>query len=211
MAFNEYNFSVDWFSNNIPTWTQLLDQVLPTKILEIGSFEGRSTCFLIDYLSKSSEIEIHCVDTWEGGIEHKEGGVAPQVMSDVECRFHHNVDISVANSMNKVKLEIHKGYSDEKLSILVAQGFKNHFDLVYIDGSHQAPDVLIDAVLSFKLLKVGGLIFFDDYLWEEANPNGVDILRCPKPAIDAFTNIFMRKLKIIRAPLNQIYCQKISD
>lgn len=206
-----YEYSVDWFSNNIPTWSQLLDQTRPTKVLEIGSFEGRSTCFLIDYLAKNSDIEIHCIDTWEGGIEHKEGGVAPQIMSDVETRFHHNVNIAIKNSPNKIKLELHKGFSDIKLSNLISSGFINYFDLVYIDGSHQAPDVLIDAVLSFKLVKVGGLMFFDDYLWEEALPGGTDLLRCPKPAIDAFTNIFMRKVKVIRAPLNQLYAQKVSD
>ena len=39
----------------------------------------------------------------------------------------------------------------------------NNFDLIYIDASHYAPDVLSDAVLAFKLLKPGGILIFDDY------------------------------------------------
>ncbi len=206
-----YKFSVDWFSGNIPVWTPLLDQLKPRKILEIGSFEGKSACFLIDYLSKDSDIELHCVDTWEGGIEHKQGGTVQQEMSEVEERFRHNIKVAIGSSNKKVSLQIHKGFSDVKLANLISEGFASHFDLVYIDGSHQAPDVLIDAVLSFKLLRVGGLVIFDDYLWEEALPGGTDLLRCPKPAVDAFTNIFMRKVKIIRAPLYQLYAQKVSE
>ena len=32
------------------------------------------------------------------------------------------------------------------------------YDFIYIDGSHDAADVLLDAALSFKLVKSGGLI-----------------------------------------------------
>lgn len=207
----QYQFSVDWFSGNIPVWTQLLDQIKPTKILEIGSFEGKSAVFLIDYLAKNSDIELHCIDTWEGGIEHKEGGGVQQNMSEVEARFCHNIKIAQENAPKVVSLQIHKGYSDIKLANLISQGFSNYFDVIYIDGSHQAPDVFTDAVLSFKLLRVGGMVIFDDYLWEEYFSNGTDLLRCPKLAVDSFTNIFMRKIKIIRAPLYQLYAQKILD
>lgn len=206
-----FDYTVNWFSKNIPTWTNLLGETKPQRILEIGSFEGRSTCFLIDYLANNSDIEIHCIDTWEGGIEHHEDGMSPQIMSEVERRFHHNVKVAIKKAQCNVKLELHKGFSDVKLANMISMGFQNYFDLVYVDGSHQAPDVLIDAVLSFKLTKIGGLIFFDDYLWEEKLRGGTDILRCPKPAIDAFTNIFIRKVKVIRAPLYQLYVKKIAD
>lgn len=67
-------------------------------------------------------------------------------------------------------------------------GKKNYFDFIYVDGSHRAPDVLCDAVLGFKLPKVGGFMAFDDYLQAERAwlPYGTDPLRCPKPAIDAY-------------------------
>lgn len=37
------------------------------------------------------------------------------------------------------------------------------FDLIYVDGGHSAADVLADAILSFSLLRVGGILVFDDY------------------------------------------------
>jgi hypothetical protein len=52
---------------------------------------------------------------------------------------------------------------------------------------------------------------FDDYLWQEPLASGVDPLRCPKPAIDAFANLYCRKIKIMSAPLRQMYMQKVSQ
>ena len=57
----------------------------------------------------------------------------------------------------------------------------------------------------------GGIIGFDDYLWQEPLPYGTDLLRCPKLAIDAFTNIYARKTRIMLAPLYWLYVQKLTD
>lgn len=45
------------------------------------------------------------------------------------------------------------------------EGGENKFDFIYVDGLHLSQDVLYDALLSFDLLKVGGILIFDDYLW----------------------------------------------
>ena len=44
-----------------------------------------------------------------------------------------------------------------------------------------ASDVLSDAILSFELLKINGIIGFDDYLWKLPNSN--NLLTNPKIAI----------------------------
>ncbi|HEX2816824.1 MAG TPA: class I SAM-dependent methyltransferase, partial [Phenylobacterium sp.] len=83
-------------------------------------------------------------------------------------------------------------------------------ELIYIDGSHQAPDVLTDAVLAFQLLRVGGILIFDDYLWSHEGPGQQDFYNMPKPAVDAFVNIFQRRMTVIGAPLRQLYVRKIA-
>lgn len=209
---NNYQFTNAWFAGAAKAnWDLLIPQINPTKLLEIGSYEGASACYLIDTLATKNNIEIHCIDTWSGGIEHQEGGTAQTDMGAVETRFRSNVDIAIANKPHRVTLEIHKGFSSIELAKLISEGKSNYFDLIYIDGSHQAPDVLMDAVLSFKLLRVGGIMIFDDYLWAEHTVTTRNILECPKPAIDSFMNIFFRKMSIISAPLYQIYAQKVSD
>ncbi|NJD23882.1 MAG: class I SAM-dependent methyltransferase [Betaproteobacteria bacterium] len=209
---SSYVFTNNWFEAAAKgVWDSLIPQINPTRILEIGSYEGASTCYLIEKLAASKKIELHCVDTWAGGVEHKEGGMAEANMSAVEKRFHHNIKIAGRRVNNAANLVIHKNFSDIALSKLIAEGKQGYFDFIYIDGSHQAPDVLCDAILGFRLLNVNGVMVFDDYLWQETLPYGTDPIRCPKPAIDAFTNIYCRKVGIISAPLYQLYVQKISD
>lgn len=203
-------FSSDWFSKVEPIWDRILDDLQPSRVLEIGSFEGMSACYLIQNIAFKRPLEIHCVDTWEGGIEHQPDGAAPVKMGIVESRFHENTSKCVESAAHPVDLRVHKLLSHHALARMLASGSDESFDFIYIDGSHQAPDVLADAVLSFKLLRVGGILAFDDYLWEEPLPGGTDPLRCPKPAVDAFVNIHIRKLKLLNAPLGQLYVRKIS-
>ncbi len=203
-----YHFTNTWFELVKPVWESLIPKVAPSKILEVGSYEGASACYLIETLAQHKPIELHCVDTWEGGVEHK---AIQTDMSTVEGRFQANTRRAMDKVRNPVDLVIHKGYSDAQLAKLLASGKQGYFDYVYIDGSHQAPDVLCDAVLGFRLLKVGGILAFDDYIWAENLPYGVDPVRCPKMAVDAFTNIYCRKVRLLQAPLYQVYMQKVAD
>jgi len=204
---DNFEFTNNWFETvPRPVWDQLIPQINPTRILEIGSYEGASTCYLISKLASQKEIEIHCIDTWGGGVEHKEVN-----MDLVEARFHHNTQHATKTAKHSVKLNIHKGFSDYVLCKLLTEKKKNYFDFIYVDGSHQAPDVLCDALIGFRLLRNQGVIVFDDYLWRESLPNDVDPIRCPKIAVDAFTNIYCRKIRILSAQLYQLYVQKISD
>lgn len=64
---------------------------------------------------------------------------------------------------------------------------------VYVDGSHLARHVLEDAVLSFPLLKPGGVLGFDDYLWGA----GCEPRQTPRPAVDAFEAIYGPRLQLL--------------
>lgn len=191
-----------------PIWDDLFGKVSPRRILEVGSFEGASVCYLIEKLGHAGALEVHCIDTWEGGIEHQAQGYN---MSAVEARFDHNMRLALSRCPNPVDFRKHKGISEIHLSRLISTGRRGSFDLVYIDGSHQAPDVLMDAVLGFSLLRRGGVMIFDDYTWFEQLPQGKDPLRCPKPAIDAFVNINFRKIEILNTILYQLYLIKTQD
>jgi predicted O-methyltransferase YrrM len=114
-------------------------------------------------------------------------------MGAVEKRFDHNCAVALAEW--DVEITKYKGISVQNLAHWLVEEPKDHptFDFIYIDGSHIAKDVLTDAVMAWPLLKPKGLMVFDDYMW--GNPR--DILRRPKPAIDAFTNMFAEEVDII--------------
>jgi hypothetical protein len=70
-------------------------------------------------------------------------------------------------------------------------------DLIYVDGSHRAKDVLLDATLGFELLNVGGVMLFDDAIsWRY----GDSIHDSPKQAVDAFIACNWDRLKVLELP-----------
>jgi predicted O-methyltransferase YrrM len=199
-------FSQDWFSRNIPTWKVLLQQLhdpsKPFRILEIGVFEGRSTCWLLENHCTKEIDELTVIDTFEGGIENR--GLDLTTLKEV---FEHNVQCCKSACIVK----IHQGLSVHELSKLITTR-KDHpgYDFIFVDGSHQAPDVLSDCILSFELLRRGGVMVCDDYLWSMEAPGKEDPINSPKMALDAFTNIFRRKIRIIpNLPIYQLHLQKL--
>lgn len=157
-------------------------------------------------LLRHPDSRIYCIDSFAGGIEHG---------ADVTVALRERFDANIAQSGIEEKVVVHQGLSHQGLLTLRHAGVRA--DFIYVDGSHQAPDVLEDLVLSFRLLKIGGILICDDYLWFMENMDGrspgrEDLLNSPKIAIDAFVNIFIRKLRVIRnQPLSQLAFQKTAD
>jgi predicted O-methyltransferase YrrM len=148
-------FSTTWFDGSIPVWVRLLSDLKNSKpavdILEIGSWEGRSTVFLLSFFPKG---RVTAVDTWAGGDEYSD---VAQVSAVERC-----FDANVAAFRDRViKL---KGASSAVLADL-AHGTRESFDLIFVDGSHFSDDVMLDAVFSWRLLRKDGILIFDDYLW----------------------------------------------
>lgn len=187
--FRSYQFTQDWFSHNIPVWQKILANFtgLPNlSFLEIGSWEGRSTSWLLDNILTDKSAKITCIDTFEGAIEHQ--ALGDQFLKTVESRFDFNVkQTGTPGKVNKIV-----GYSQAALRRLPL----NSYDVIYIDGSHIAPDVLEDALLAWSLLKDKGIIIFDDYLWNMFNDQPT---YHPKLAIDSFLAVFKDRLQIIHS------------
>lgn len=185
----EYQFTKDWFQWAPQVWQQLIP-MLPEgqrNFLEIGSFEGRSAVWIAENMMQKGD-SLHCIDTWEGGEEH-----GAEDMGSVEERFTRNM--RVLQTKKACDLRVYKGTSTQELAHWLVEDPDQHphFDFIYIDGSHIAKDVLTDACMAWPLLKPKGMMVFDDYMW--GNPR--DILHRPKPAIDAFCNIFAEEAEIV--------------
>jgi cephalosporin hydroxylase len=180
----DFKLTRDWTSYHYGLW----DDFAPANILEIGSFEGRSALY---WAQKPTTVSITCVDTWGGSEEHL----------DIDFKLaeqYFDYNISFFPFITKIKQQ-----SSIALAALITKGIQ--YDWIYIDGSHKAHDVLTDAVMSFQLLKVGGHILFDDYLFYDSyrfDDWGVTkkpdkLTSYPKTAIDSFINIFYDQLQII--------------
>ena len=128
--------------------------------------------------------------------------------SAIERRFDANISAALQRSqyqtlgrIKKIKAASHLG-----LAQLLSDLREPAFQIIYIDGSHEPIDVLTDAVLAWQLLLVGGILILDDYMWH--NIIGADSNKCPKPAIDAFLEIFGDKFIVLELKY-QCIVQKI--
>jgi predicted O-methyltransferase YrrM len=171
-------FSNTWFDGSIDLWVNLLEPLKssgrPAELLEVGCWEGRSSVFLVSYLPHA---RLTAVDTWEGGTEHRE----MDDVATIEQKFDHNL------SPFRDRLVKRKGLSSVVLADLAVQK-KECFDFIFVDGSHFADDVMIDAVLAWRLLREGGIAVFDDYLWHLAQYGWK---KNPAPAL----NLFLRLIR----------------
>lgn len=159
----------DWHARHAELWLDVIPRLLPDRPirwLEIGSLEGRSAAWTLQHLLQDGD-ELVCVDTWP----HK----------PTESAF----DANLAGKATK-----YKGRSVDYLATDCGT-----FDGIYVDGSHDAPDVLSDAVLAWRHLRSGGVMIFDDYTWRHP-ASDVGRVR-PGVAIDGFLAAFVTRLSVL--------------
>ncbi|MCT7952790.1 tetratricopeptide repeat protein [Ancylothrix sp. C2] len=182
-ALRGYEFPKDFFTNHISNWKKYLNLFAEKpgiKALEIGSFQGMSSCWLLDNILTHPSATITCIDPFWPSYEH--------------C---FDANIAKTNASSKViKL---KGISENVLSSLQP----NFYDFIYIDGNYASDAALYDAVFSWKLLKVGGIIIFDDYLLSEKIDN-------TKTGIDLFLSWYESTLEVIYKDY-QVFVKKRLD
>jgi len=137
------------------------------RFLQIGAYTGDATVWLLDNILTDQSSHLIDIDTWQGSDE----------------REHHAMDFNevyqhyLTRTGDRDNLHIFKAKSEHVLPNL-----NQEFDFIYVDGDHTTKAVYQDAIDSWKLLKSGGIIAFDDYLWGwDVHPS----LR-PQGAIDQF-------------------------
>ncbi len=186
----------DW---NIVQWCGTLSTIFnradPVRILEVGSWEGRSALFFLTYFTQG---HLTAVDSWDFSGDHESGDHQHNTTlasQNSEARFDRNLAPYVA------RLTKRKGASLHVLPQLLDEEQK--FDVIYVDGSHFADDVLTDGINAWRLLKQGGIMIFDDLLWAcypRARAN-------PAWAISLFLKYHKGEYKILNA-FYQIILQK---
>ena len=183
-----YHFTENWFSDDGLSILKELDSSEKIDLLEIGTFEGKSTIWFLDNILRNENSTITCVDPWLGyNQDHNSLNSynEKEVEWDLSKRktkeiFLHNIVVS--NQSEKVIIK--QGFSDKVLPSLICENKK--YDIIFIDGNHTAPYVMMDSVMSWNLLKVNGIMIFDDYTW---GPNRLSTLR-PKESVDYFISSF---------------------
>ncbi|KIY53637.1 glycosyltransferase family 8 protein [Fistulina hepatica ATCC 64428] len=163
----------DWFSGNESRWRSLFRYVASEtpRVLEIGTWEGRSSVFLLTELCKGKG-ELVTIDHYDllgtpAGRARREKVL--HNLAAVGGKYRIIEDFSVPGMMRVLQ--------DEMLED--APGF----DWLYVDGSHRADDTFLDGELVWRAARKNAIIIFDDYGWG-AEP--ATSLYHPQRGIDAF-------------------------
>lgn len=149
--------------------------------LQIGAFTGDASVWLANNILTDKSSILIDVDTWQGSdeeVHHK------MDFSDVEKVYDHRT--MTMENVIKVKMT--------STEFLITSDDKEYYDFIYIDGDHTADAVFKDASLSWRALKPGGIMAFDDYQWEPQLPMHLR----PQPAIDLFLTLMKDHIDLIR-------------
>lgn len=132
-------------------------------VLEIGSWAGGSTITFAEAIKKfnGGRGRVVAVDAWQSfhgpaHIEKPSHAIMEKALREGKIfdLFLHNIKTAGYEKTVEVK----KGWSRDVLPTLQ----KDHFDLIFIDGSHFYGDVLEDLKNSAVLLKNNGVMCGDD-------------------------------------------------
>jgi len=190
---NEYKFTVNWFGstdkiNSLESILSNLNRNDKLHFLEIGSYEGRSTVWFLDNYLLHKDSSIRCIDPWEPYTQVDDKDVEFD-LNGIFNTFEHNINISgSANKVNICRMKSKDGLLHEDTRI-------NQYDMIFIDGNHTAKCVLQDAVYAWDLLKTGGILIFDDYLWRK---DQIEKNR-PQIAVDSFIKCFVDHVEVIHS------------
>lgn len=161
-----YNFTSDWFSEYAPDWIKAMlscgiEIGARRNILELGSFEGRSACWMSDNLLDHPDSTLTCVDTFCGTPEF--GTMFSAIFTHARSSLHDRFVRNIANSKNARKVRTFITTTEKYLDEIQDDGFQ--FDLIYVDAGHFEHEAYYDGLASYNVLRPGGILVFDDYLW----------------------------------------------
>ena len=157
-----------WGSDH-PIFERLIQSLRPNRVLEVGSWKGRSAINMATHLRKAGlAAEMICVDTWLGSPEHWLRA-APGYHESLKLRNGYPTvyNTFLANVVRAGLTDIITPYASTSESAFHVFRQKNYtFDLIYLDAAHEFDAVTRDLLGCWSVLRDPGVILGDDYgLW----------------------------------------------
>jgi|TARA_B110001452_G_scaffold110907_1_gene91993 predicted O-methyltransferase YrrM len=180
--------TTDYFSINAYYWDLVIKRNFSNfSYLEIGSWEGNSALYILENFQTKRVV---CVDIWD----LYEDSYKKERLKNFS-NFKYNLEkFTKRFSFFKTTSDIYFDNNNEK------------FDLIYIDGAHESPQVYKDICNSWRVLNKNGIIVCDDYFYGDINSNQDENL--PAYAINKFISQNKKNIKIICVNNNQIFFKK---
>ena len=182
----------NWFEGQKYNFEKHLERFkgLPNlKFLQLGVYTGDATVWLCDNILTGDGSLLRDVDTWQGSEEREHDSID----------FNKVFETYIAKTYGKPRL--HHEMTTKEFFNLTKFG---KYDFIYIDADHTADAVASDAEYAWELLKKGGILAFDDYMWgQDMKPE-----LTPRPAIDNFLEFHEGEYNILTKEY-QVWIEKL--
>ena len=183
--------TTDYFSINAYYWDLIINKNFKEfSYLEIGSFEGNSALYILKNFKTKKVI---CIDIWNK-YDDKD--------KDENLRMFENFKYNLSEFVGR--FSFFKNTSDEYFL-----NNNERFDVIYIDGWHEAPQVYKDLNNSWNRLNNNGLIICDDYFYGDIKLSTNSNL--PADAINQFLFEKKNNLEVVCVNNSQIFIKKKLD
>ena len=126
------------------------------SVLEIGAFCGTSIIGILQYLPNAKAVVI---ENWTSRSE-----------DDYKCEQIFKTNIKLSGMEDRIVAL--NGKPHLQLLYLIEQ--KRLFDFIYIDCFHKGLDYYMECLLSWQILKVGGIMGINDYMYVISQYNILD-------------------------------------
>lgn len=157
-----------WGSDD-PMFEQVIAKIRPSKIIEVGSWKGRSAVNIVKTCQKHGlTTQLLCVDTWLGSLENYSRHTEDNKWLHEALHLEHGYPkLHQTFLSNMIRYEVSNSVIPLPLpSSIAARVIEDkgiQADVIYIDGSHDYHDCVNDLRDYWPLLRDGGILFGDDY------------------------------------------------
>lgn len=179
---NDLKFTQNFTDRHSHNWKKISKKFIGkpnVKMLELGTFEARSSKYFLDHILTGKNSNIVTVD----------------VKPDITKYSKDNIKIMDASYSN---FEFVKENFITFLAKEIADNKK--YDIIYQDGGKISLTTLYQLICSYYLLKSGGILIIDDYEWVNKN-NNKNFKRnnddTPKKAVDTFIEFVKNDITIL--------------
>ena len=130
-------------------------QEMSGDVVEIGSWQGRSSSFLARAVKESKNGNFYAIDHFKGNEGKEQLYAVDGKLSSLKVNFKANMKAfglsDIVNLLDMINYEAAKEIEDHTIRFL------------FIDGDHTKQGVSKDIELFFPMFKKGSIVVFDDY------------------------------------------------
>jgi hypothetical protein len=164
--------------------------------LQLGAYTGDASVWLCENVLTGDQSRLFDVDTWAGSDEPAHESI------DFDDVYNYYLSRVIKRQVRDYRQTstsylAHELYCCDEFHLL-------QYDFIYIDADHTTVGVILDAELSWPLLKSGGIMAFDDYTWghESGDPR-----LAPMVGIDLFLHRHQGDYELL-AKNDQVWIKK---